>query len=237
MIENLVRLVNQAAQGQDDLSAGVIGYGGYSFAFRNPKPNGEQEPYVFTVGSSKVSAFDIRGEINLPSRILNSKTFEEMISENDLRAPIYGGKIKTLLPTLKFGGYEKLFFTWMFVKTPQEHTFPATFYYGPSGLAIGGWYSEDYEEDNQFYPEFLNIINYSPFSMEYKELEALCDALKSALDKVPATDYYAQYGHDVGTSLMGVKRGKPFISEIGKRRTKAFLQKFYNNIDYDPALD
>ncbi len=127
MIENLVRLVNQAAHGQDDLGAGVIGYGGYGFVFRNPNPNGEQEPYVFTVGSSKVSAFDIRGEINLPSRILNSKTFEEMISEEDLRAPIYGGIIKSLLPTVKFGGYEKLFFTWMFVKTPQRQTFPATF--------------------------------------------------------------------------------------------------------------
>ena len=72
--------------------------------------------------------------------------------------------------------------------------------------------------------------------MKYKELEALCDALKNALDVVPPTDYYAQYGHDMGTALMGVKRGKPFIYEIGKRRTKAFLLKFYNNINYDSTL-
>lgn len=192
---------------------------------------------MFTVGGSKVSAFDIQGEMSLLSRISKSKTFEEMFSENDLRAPIYGRKIKTLLPALKFGGYEKLFSSWFFVKTPQKQTFPAKFYYGPSGLAIGGWKLETYKEDDRFYPEFMEVINFSPFTMEYEELEALCDALKNALDKVPATDYYAQYGHDMGTSLMGVKRGEPFIYEIGRRRTKIFLQKFYTNINYDPALD
>lgn len=228
MAKDLIYLVDQASQGQENYELGTIGFGGYGFVFKKPLEG--KGHYAFTIGSSKVAAFDIRGESNLLSRISQSRTFEEMFSEEDLRAPIYGGKVKTLLPTLKFGGYESLFNSWLFVKTLQGQTFPATFYYGASGLAIGGWHSEDYKKDNQFYPEFLNIINFSPFSMDYKELEALCDALKSALDKVPATDYYAQYGHDMGTALMGVKHGTPFIYEIGKRRTKAFLLKFYNSI-------
>jgi hypothetical protein len=234
MIDKLIHSVNQAARGLDNYETGAIGFRGYGFVFRDSKV--AQDPYVFTTRSSKLTAFDIRGEFSLPSRILASETLEEMLSDEDLRAPIYGARVKTLLPTLKFGGYEMLFYSWLFVKTPRGQTFPATFYYGPSGLAIGAWKPRDYDEIDQFYPDFMEIINSSPFSMDYNELEAFCDALKNALDKVPATDYYAQYGHDMGTALMGVKRGKPFIYEIGKRRTKAFLQKFYNNIYYDSTL-
>jgi len=228
MLEELQYLVGQAARGQDNINAGAFGSNGYGFVFKDLTAS--KGSYIVSLGSSKLVAFNIKAELTYLSRVSKSSSLEEMLTPEDLCALIYAGKLKSLLPSLKLGGYERLFKSWFFAETPKAQTFPGTFYYGPSGLAIGGWHSEDYKAYEQFRPEFLGIINFSPFSMNTKELIDFCDAMKMALDKIPIADYYAQFSHDWGTTLMGVKQGKPFMYEIGKRRTKAFLTKYYNNI-------
>ncbi len=87
--------------------------------------------------------------------------------------------MKTVLPTLEFGGDESLFDVWMFVRTPEGKQFPATFYYGPSGTSLGGWHSENY--DKVFPKNFAQIINASPFDFSKDEKESLIEALELAL--------------------------------------------------------
>ena len=96
------------------------------------------------------------------------------------------GSIKTLVPTLKFGGnYEHLFEVWMFVKTPNHKQFPATIYYGTSGLSIGGWdpdFAHRLTNDDRYlsiFPEEIKSeINFTPHNLSRDEKEALAEAIE-----------------------------------------------------------
>jgi len=125
----------------------------------------------------------------------------------------YGASLKTLLPTIKFGGDESLFHVWMFVKTPEGYMFPATFYYGPSGTSIGGWLL--YKAEKVFPPEFFSLINFSPFDLSHDELDAFVEAIELSLKMVPMTDYYGVSRGDHGYTIMGVKNGKPYLTDLG----------------------
>lgn len=125
---------------------------------------------------------------------------------------LYAGSLKTLLPTLQFGGDELLFKVWVLIKTPSDKIFPAKFYYGPSGTSLAGWRSWRYNK--VFQSDFRSIINFSPFDFSKEELEALIDAFECSLRQVPVTDFYGIYHHDEGQFLMGLKNTKPFIVDL-----------------------
>jgi len=128
------------------------------------------------------------------------------------------GSVKTLVPSLKFGGFESLFNVWMFVRTPDGKRFPATFYYGASRLSIGAWDPKVIKwlghttPDKFFSNEFFPIINFCPHVFNKEELEKLSEALPLALEKVPVSDYECIVEDDAGKWLKGIKNGRPFIS-------------------------
>lgn len=125
---------------------------------------------------------------------------------------LLAGSLKTLLPDLEFGNNEMLFNTLMFVLTPEGLFFPATFYYGASGTALGGWYSEDY---NIFPKKTRNEFNFSPFDLDKDGLTGLIEAQMFALKKVPISDFCGIYKHDLGSSLMCVHKGVAIVMELG----------------------
>ena len=222
-INHLIKLVSEAADGQDNFKEGAVGFNGYGFVFKKLDYN-SQDSFVIGDGSSKlcsIGAFkDIykksmehQGPLKSPRDLLNYDP------KNDL---FFGGALRTLVPDMEFGGCENLFHVWMFVKTPQGQMFPATFYYGQSGTSVGAW-SPDYRvflfaEERTFPQEFESIVNFSPFNFSAVELEEFIEALELALDKVPVSDFEGVYEHDLGRELMGVKSGKPFVKTLEKER-------------------
>lgn len=138
--------------------------------------------------------------------------------------------MKTLLPKLEFGGDEILFDVWIFVRTPDGKQFPAAFYYGPSGTALGGWEFHEYQE--VFSNDFCLVINGSPFDFNKDERECLIEALECALKKVPVSDYYGVYNHDLGNALIGVKAGVPFIIELGFEYDEIDIEFYLGEVEY-----
>ena len=100
----------------------------------------------------------------------------------------------------------------MFVKTPNGKFFPATFYYGASGTALGGWHAEDYK---RFPRKTRDEFNLSPFDFDKDGLTGLIEAQMFALQKVPVSDFCGIYSHDLGDTLMCVHNGVAFITELG----------------------
>lgn len=224
-IEDLLRLVSEAADGKDNFKEGAIGFNGYGFVFKKLDYL-SKDSFVIGDGSSKlcsVGAFkdvykkfvERQGPLKSPRDLLNYD------SKNDL---YFGGALRTLIPDMEFGGYESLYHVWMFVKTPQGQMFPTTFYYGRSGTSVGGW-SPDYRvflfaEERRLPKEFEAIVNFTPFDFSHTELEEFIEALELALDKVPISDFKGVYKHDLGKELMGIRSGKPFEKHLKDERKK-----------------
>jgi len=227
-VQELLKLISNAANGKDDLKQAAVGFHGYGFVFKDFKNS--RESYVVTYHSGKFT--EVGSYRGFAEQILQSeriKSLDDFGPKNDKGDYLFAGSLKTLLPTLEFGGYESLFDVWMFVKTPECKQFPATFYYGPSGTSLGGWMSyKDSKGDYYFSGEFASIINFSPFDFSKVGRESLIEALECALRKVPASDFYGVYQHDGGNALMGVKSGKPFSIELGYE---------YDEIDIEIWLD
>ena len=238
-INHLIKLVSEAADGQDNFKEGAIGFNGYGFAFKDfdYKSN---DSFVIGDGSSKLcsigafkdiykKALEIQNPIKSPKDLLNYNP------KNDL---FFGGALRTLVPNMEFGGYESLFHIWMFVKTPKGQMFPATFYYGQSGTSIGAW-SPDYRvflftEERTFPEEFESIVNFSPFNFSAVELEEFIEALVLSLGKVPVLDFEGVYEHDLGRKLMGLKSGKPFVKYL-KNEDKKIETWSYSIMGNDEA--
>ena len=222
-INRLIKLVSEAANGKDSFKEGAIGFNGYGFVFRDYDYKSKGS-FIIGDGSSKlcsVGAFrdiykkflEIQDPIKSPKDLLNY----------DPKFDLYfGGALRTLVPKTEFGGYERLFHVWMFVKTPKAQMFPATFYFGRSGPSIGAW-SPDYRvflfaKQRTFPDEFESIVNFSPFNFSKIELEEFIEALELALAKVPISDFEGVYELDFGRKLMGIKSGKPFVKALKKKR-------------------
>ena len=99
------------------------------------------------------------------------------------------------------------------VLTPNKLVFPAKLYYGASGMSLAGWRSWRY--DKVFPQDFRAVINCSPFDLSKAELEQLIEALELSLKKVPPADFYGIYRHDEGNILIGLKKSRPFIFNLG----------------------
>jgi hypothetical protein len=226
-IEELLFLVNDGAKGIDHIDLGAIGFNGYGFAFRNPFS--PKVSFVTLNGSSKFCTLSLllkrnifQGEFDSVAR----KVLHEYMMEKENYSLLLTGSLKTLVPTLKFGGDEMLFFAWMFVRTPDGKQFPATFYHGQSGMSLGGWKSP---KDNIFPPAFISVINFNPFNFPENEIEDLGQALEHALRTTPISDFYGVYKHDFGQTLMGVQNGKPFTMELRRPMDDIEVQRLINS--------
>ncbi|MFX1409584.1 MAG: hypothetical protein ACFFA6_04480 [Promethearchaeota archaeon] len=232
-VDYLVQLVSEAAKGNDNFKEGAVGFNGYGFVFRDYDYS-SKDSFINDIGSSKLCSFGAFK--NIYKKFLRN---ENKLLNYDSKLDLYfGGALKTLIPTLKFGGDEILFDVWMFVKTPKNQMFPATFYYGQSGTSIGGW-SADYHlstKGKTFPQNFKSLINFSPFNFSHNELEGFIEALEYSLKKVPVSDFEGIYVHDLGKNLMGIRSGKPFIEAFHLNHEKRTDTWSYCILGNDDAM-
>jgi len=208
-----------------DYEEKVIHFQGYNFVFRDPyiEPRGS---YINVKFSSKITSAGfwrkiIKYSLENPDKI---KSLNDLNLEDTKLDYLFGGSLKTLVPSLKFGGYETLFDAWMFVKTPEGYMFPASFYYGQSGTSLGGWRID--RAKKVFPPEFFSLINFSPFDFTSDELDAFVEALELSLKMVPIADYYGIFEGDHGYTLMGAKDNKPLFMELGGSYDKRKIKEY-----------
>lgn len=229
-IKELLNLVLRVAHKEDNLEQAAIGFYGYGFVFRDFRHSNDS--YIVTKQSSRVCLMGAYRDLLKKWFSEHDKIhdLDDLLLYNEKYDCLYGGALRTLLPTLEFGGDEDLFNVWMFVRTPDGKQFPATFYFGPSGTSVGGWESKEYVKI--FPKDFTQIINYSPFDFSKDEREGLIEALECALKKVPVSDYYGVYHHDLGNALMGVKAGVPFIIELGYEYDETDIEFYLGEVEY-----
>jgi len=209
-LKDLIRILPKCAQGKGLVETAAVSFCDYWFVFNDISFS--VAPYLTFNLSSKVCGVGAFRDLVKNLEDENYRFYDSLCydDEEDL---FFAGSLKTLLPTLKFGGDEVLFKAWMLVKTPDNKIFPATFYYGPSGTSLGGWRSWKYGK--VFSEGFTSVINSSPFDFSKVELDALVEALELALGQVPTTDFYGIYQCDDGFFMMGLKNRNPFIVNLG----------------------
>lgn len=207
----LLNLASRAAIGYDDLKNGSVGYNEYGFVFRDLK-------FPF---SRKLCNFGSMGKFaqDLENAHSSDKGFQSYDVFQDI---LLVGSIKTLVPSLELGGDEILFNAWMFVATGDGRAFPAHLYYRTTRLAIGGWkFGENgwFDVDSQFSEELNKITNCDPFKFSSIIKKEFVISLEHAIKKVPPSDFYAIFEHDLGYRLMGISDGSPLSIELGETPT------------------
>lgn len=231
-IEQIIKLTALASRGDDNFNEGAVGSNGYGFTFKDLHAHPDLS-FITSINSHKFcSAGAYRGYAKrLESRLGSHYEFDgfpDMLRYHPKRDLLLVGSLKTLLPTLQFGGVELLFEVWMYVITPDDRKFPATFYWGPSGLSIGGWSRSGpfFNREVDSLESISEYINFSPFELSEDGTGQFLDALEFSLRKVPVSDFWGVYTYDLGNSYMGVKGGKPFIEHMKhfKRDPEAELE-------------
>lgn len=209
--ENILNLAKRAARGNDNIEKGSAGFNGYGFVLRDLS-------YPL---SRKLCNFGSMGEFahNLKHTHLSGQRLQDYGISRDI---LLIGSIKTLIPSLEFGGDEILFNAWMFVSTTDGRKFPANLYYGSTRLAIGVWKlgGIDWFDDDSKFPEELEVmINCDPFTFSPTIKREFAESLEHALEKVPTSDFYGIFEHDLGYRLMGIHDGSPISVELGETPT------------------
>lgn len=214
-ILEIKNLASKGAIGQLDIRRVQVGSHGYGFVYFDFS-NSLIDP-VFNTRSGKICGAGAHfGDFERFMK-LEELTFDKLSDVKGLKEDIkhdllLAGSLKTLLPKLVFGGDEQLFDALLFVITPENLFFPANFYYGASGTALGGWMPEEYQE---FPSKLSKEFNFSPFDLDKDGLTGLVEAQIFALKKVPVSDFCGIYRHDMGNLFMCVHNGKPIIEELG----------------------
>ncbi len=209
-IEQIIKLVTEAAEGKDNFKEGAVGTNNYGFVFKDLNSN---IPYVTDTYSHKYfEAGSMRDVLKIWKKVKSFEELKDLSNFDEKNDLLLVGSLKTLVPTLQFGGFN-MFRIWMFVKTPKERMFPATFYWGSSGVSIGGWASygiTPFAKEIIFPEDFLEIVNFTPFNFTDNERGCFLDALEFALKKVPVSDFWGVFNRDIGNSYMGIRRGESF---------------------------
>lgn len=224
-IDELLKLLENTPNDTVDYEGKVIHFQGYSFLFRDPYIE-PRESYANVKFSSKITSAGfwrriIKYSLENQDKI---KSLNDLNLEDTKLDYLFGGSLKTLVPSLKFGGYETLFDVWLFVKTPEGYKFPASFYYGQSGTSLGGWRID--KAKKVFPPEFFFLINFSPFNFKPDELDSFVEALELGLKMVPVAYYYGIFQGDHGYTLMGARDGKPIFMELGSSYDKRKINEY-----------
>ena len=218
-VDSLKLLVSNASIGIDNFNKSTVGLNGYGFLYKKIRRTSvhSEEQFFIRRESGKVCGAgahfgDFESFMTLDEIEFNKLSDIGGLLRDIKHDLLLAGSLKTLLPDIVFGGHEQLFEAWMFVKTPDDKFFPATFYYGASGTSIGGWHPENYDI---FPVEFRKLINCSPFDLDKDSLTGLIEAHMFALQKVPVSDFCGIYRHDLGNALMCVHDGVAFTMELG----------------------
>ena len=231
-VRKIKNLASSGALGQLDIKKAQIGSNGYGFVFFEFHPRKVNR--LFWKASGKVCGAGANFGDFEKFMALDVVKFDKLSDVGGLMRDIkhdllLAGSLKTLIPDIEFGGDEMLFDVLMFVMTPDGLFFPATFYYGPSGTALGGWGLEKYQN---FPKETRDEFNFSPFDLDKGGLTGLVEAQIFALQKVPVSDFCGIYSHDLGHTLMGVYNGVSFVVELGLDYDDvevAFIEKSYGD--------
>jgi len=214
---HLLRLAKDAAGGIDNIGQGAIGTDGYGFVFRDKD---YMEKYVEVYHSSKFQSLGSMREFMEMFKKDMKSAFKSIDDIDALQDVYLIGSIKTLVPTMNFGGPDVLFSVWVFIITPEGYRFPASLYYGPSRLAFGGWSEEKrfFDDQREFPKEFTSIINCNPFALSELELEELSEALELSLRKVPTTPFFGMHRPEYDYMLIGISEDekKPYIVPVEK---------------------
>ena len=229
--ENILNLAERAARGFDNFNKGSVGFNGYGFVLRDLS-------FPHTV---KLCNFGSMGEFaeDLKKAHFNRKNPQDYNISQDI---LLIGSIKTLLPSLELGGDEILFNALMFVATIDGNAFPARLYYGPTRLAIGGWKLKRYDwfgVNSQTPEELDDILNCDPFKFSHTVKREFVESFEYALEKVPTTDFFSIFEHDLGYRLMGISDGSPISIELGETPTildvKSTISDFFG-IEVNPRV-
>jgi len=214
-VKKIKSLASKGALGQLDVGKAQVGSNEYGFVFFDF--NDTSVDPMFRKWSGKVCGAGAHFGDFEKFMALDEIKFDKLSDVGGLMKDIkhdllLAGSLKTLLPDMEFGGDEMLFDVLLFVVTPDDQFFPATFYYGPSGTSLGGWDSEDYK---RFPRKMRDEFNFSPFDLVKDGLTGLIEAQIFALQKVPVSDFCGIYSYDLGNSLMCVYDGVAFIVDLG----------------------
>lgn len=230
-INKFLKLLEYPLEDKVDIAKKVVYFQNYAFLFRD-RWLSPQDLFVTGQLSSKFSSLGVwRRVVSYSVENLDLlRNIDEVGLEDTKQDFLFGGILRTLLPTLKFGGYESLFSVWVFVKTPEDFLFPFTFYYGQSGTSLGGW---GFGEAKKIFPsEFFSIINFSPFDFSDDELDAFINAFEISLSMVPVSDYYGVYQGDRGYTLMGVKDGRPYFLDLGWSYNENKISEYIKTVKF-----
>ncbi len=211
-ISELIKLLSKAAEGKDSIAEGAVGSNFFGFVFRD---------VVFVedlLDLGYLSQFCNVG--TMPMFLHNfSGDPDAFFKYSDLSFDISCiGSLKTLVPTIKFCMDDLLFEVWMLVRTPKGEVFPASFYYGKSRLAIGGWNINTIElfHKIKFYlPKELNeFTTVNPFDFTVEERDHLASSLELALQKVKPSDFEVTFRDEYGDIFLAIQEGIPVFKRI-----------------------
>ena len=211
-ILKLIKLLSKAAEGKKSIAEGAVGSDSFGFIFRDIAfiKDFFDLSYVSqlcNVGTMRMFLHNFSGDP------------DAFFKYSDLSFDISCiGSLKTLVPTIKFGMDDLLFEVWMLVRTPKGEIFPASFYYGKSRLAIGGWNINtiDLFHNIKFsLPKELNeYINVNPFDFTVEERDHLASSLEFALQGVNSSDFEVTFRDEYGDIFLAIQEGIPVFKRI-----------------------
>ncbi|MFX1313884.1 MAG: hypothetical protein ACFFHD_14940, partial [Promethearchaeota archaeon] len=137
-IIDLLDLGREASNGKDYIVKGVVGFAKFGFVFISIENLLNIVNLHHTTGFYHISSVREYLSAYGQDKIRKFKDFLDYKYKKteDL---YYVGALKTLVPSLEFGGDELLSEVGLIVNTPQGKLFTAMLYWGKSGLTIGVW--------------------------------------------------------------------------------------------------
>ena len=179
-IEQIIKLVTEAAEGKDNIKEGAVGSNGYGFVFKDLNSN---ISFVTNTNSHKYcEAGSMRNVIKNWIKVKNFEELRDVSNFNEENDLLLAGSLKTLY----WGKSGVSIGSWAS--------------YGITPFAKEIIFPED----------FLEVVNFTPFKFTDDERGMFLDALELALKRVPVSEFWGVFSRDIGEYLMGIKDRKPY---------------------------